>query len=111
MLADKGYAGAGDHARIPYQGRGKPASHKDANRAHAQLRSPDERANAQLKIWRILKHSGHGSATASRPPGRPHCWHGTRQDGIEDRRRHACQVEPKVTTRAGVKGAAECVRG
>jgi DDE superfamily endonuclease len=40
VLADKGYAGAGDHVRIPYRGRGKPASQKDANRAHAQLRSP-----------------------------------------------------------------------
>jgi hypothetical protein len=24
VLADKGYAGAGDHVRIPYRGRGKP---------------------------------------------------------------------------------------
>ena len=55
VLADKGYAGAGDHIRIPYRGRGKPASQKDANRAHAQLRSPGERANAQLKTWRILR--------------------------------------------------------
>ena len=28
---------------------------KKANRAHAQLRSPGERANAQLKTWRILR--------------------------------------------------------
>src|SRR5512135_698913 len=55
VLADKGYAGAGDHVRIPYRGRNKPASQKDANRAHAQLRSPGERANAQLKTWRILR--------------------------------------------------------
>jgi hypothetical protein len=26
-----------------------------ANRAHANLRSPGERANAQLKTWRILR--------------------------------------------------------
>ena len=26
-----------------------------ANRAHAKLRSPGERANAQLKTWRILR--------------------------------------------------------
>ena len=50
----RGYAGAGDHVH-PYRGRGKPASQKDANRAHAQLRSPGERANAQLKTWRILR--------------------------------------------------------
>ena len=28
---------------------------KDANRAHVKLRSPGERANAQLKTWRILR--------------------------------------------------------
>jgi hypothetical protein len=55
VLADKGYAGAGDHVRVPYRGRGKPPSQKDANRAHARLRSPGERANAQLKTWRILR--------------------------------------------------------
>jgi hypothetical protein len=54
-LADKGYIGAGDHVRTPYRGRNKPASQKAANRAHAQLRSPAERANAQLKTWRILR--------------------------------------------------------
>ncbi len=32
-----------------------PASQKDANRAHARLRDPGERANAQLKSWRILR--------------------------------------------------------
>jgi DDE superfamily endonuclease/Helix-turn-helix of DDE superfamily endonuclease len=55
VLADKGYHGAGDPVRTPYRGRGKPASQKDANRAHARLRSPGKRANAQLKTWRILR--------------------------------------------------------
>jgi hypothetical protein len=55
VLADKGYHGAGDHIRTPYRGRNKPASQKEANRAHAQLRSPGERANAQLKNWHILR--------------------------------------------------------
>jgi len=55
VLADKGYAGAGEHIRTPYRGRNKPTSQKDANRAHARLRSPGERANAQLKYWRILR--------------------------------------------------------
>jgi DDE superfamily endonuclease/Helix-turn-helix of DDE superfamily endonuclease len=54
-LADKGYHGAGDPVRTPYRGRNKPASQKEANRAHAQLRSPGERANAQLKTWHILR--------------------------------------------------------
>jgi hypothetical protein len=55
VLAGKGYTGAGDHIRTPYKGRNKPASQKDANRAHARLRGPGERANAQLKSWRILR--------------------------------------------------------
>jgi len=55
VLADKGYTGAGDDIRTPYKGKNKPASQKAANRAYAQLRSPGERANAQLKTWRILR--------------------------------------------------------
>ena len=53
-LADKGYRGS-THAKIPYQGKNKPESQKAANRAHAKLRSPGERANAQLKTWKILR--------------------------------------------------------
>jgi len=55
VLADKGYVGAGDHIRTPCKGKNKPASQKAANRAHAKLRGPGERANAQLKTWRILR--------------------------------------------------------
>jgi hypothetical protein len=33
----------------------KPQSQKDANKAHARLRSPGECANAQLKTWRVLR--------------------------------------------------------
>jgi hypothetical protein len=54
VLADKGYQGAA-HAKVPYRGKNKPGSQKDANRAHAKLRSPGEHANAQLKTWRILR--------------------------------------------------------
>jgi hypothetical protein len=53
-LADKGYQGSA-HAKIPYRGKNKPESQKEANRAHARLRAPGERANAQLKTWRILR--------------------------------------------------------
>ena len=53
-LADKGYQGSA-HAKIPYRGKNKPESQKQANRAHAKLRAPGERANAQLKTWRILR--------------------------------------------------------
>jgi DDE superfamily endonuclease len=52
-LADKGYQGS-SWAKIPYKGKNKPESQKDANRAHARLRAPGERANAQLKTWKIL---------------------------------------------------------
>jgi DDE superfamily endonuclease len=53
-LAGKGYQGS-TYAKIPYKGRNKPQSQNDANKAHARLRSPGERANAQLKTWRILR--------------------------------------------------------
>jgi len=56
-LGDKGYHGydeTGQHVITPYKGRNKPESCKEANRAHARLRGPGERANAQLKYWRIL---------------------------------------------------------
>jgi hypothetical protein len=53
-LADKGYHGS-TWAKTPYKGKGKPESQKEANRAHAKLRGPGERANAQLKAWKILR--------------------------------------------------------
>ena len=54
VLADKGYQGAAN-AKTLYKGENGPQSQKDANRAHAKLRAPGERANAQLKTWRILR--------------------------------------------------------
>src|SRR6201996_2619802 len=54
VLADKGYQGS-TWAKIPYKGRNKPESQKQANKAHAKLRSPGERANAQLKSWHVLR--------------------------------------------------------
>jgi DDE superfamily endonuclease/Helix-turn-helix of DDE superfamily endonuclease len=53
-LADKGYQGS-TYAKLPYRGKHKPESQKQANRAHAKLRAPGERANAQLKTWHILR--------------------------------------------------------
>jgi hypothetical protein len=52
-LADKGYQGS-TWAKVPYKGRNKPDPQKEANRAHAKLRALGERANAQLKAWKIL---------------------------------------------------------
>lgn len=48
VLADKGYPRCRGPVH-PVQGRSKPESQKQANRAHAKLRGPGERANAQLK--------------------------------------------------------------
>jgi|SRR6476469_1478454 len=56
-LGDKGYHGYDQTRRrviTPYKGKNKPPSQTDANRAHARLRGPRERANAQLKQRRIL---------------------------------------------------------
>jgi len=55
VLADKGYHGAGPPLITSYRGRNKPASQKEANKAHARLRAPGERANAQLRTWHILR--------------------------------------------------------
>ena len=55
VLADKGYHGTGDHIRTPGKGKNKPPPQTVANRAHATLRGPPERASAQLKTWRILR--------------------------------------------------------
>jgi hypothetical protein len=47
-LADKGYLGSA-RAKVPYRGKNKPEPQKEANRAHAKLRAPGERANAHPK--------------------------------------------------------------
>jgi hypothetical protein len=52
---NQGYIGAGEQVLTPCRGRNKPASQKAANSAHAKLRGPGERANAQLKTWGILR--------------------------------------------------------
>lgn len=54
-LADKGYQGAEGPMATPYKGHDKPLSQKAANRSHARLCRPWERANARLKGWRILR--------------------------------------------------------
>jgi hypothetical protein len=48
-LGDKGYHGIGPTGGTvitPYKGRNKHDQQKEANRAHARLRGPGERANA-----------------------------------------------------------------
>jgi hypothetical protein len=53
-LADKGYQGTA-YAKLPCEGRKSRNPQKQANKAHDKLRGPGERANAQLKIWHILR--------------------------------------------------------
>lgn len=65
VLADNGYHGAGPSVRVPYRrrhpdpdtGRCRPLSRgqKAVNTSHARRRGPGERANAQLKSWKILR--------------------------------------------------------
>lgn len=74
-FADKGYQGAGPAISVPCRsrridqatGRYLPlsANQKAVNSAHARLRAPGERANAQLKSWKILRqiHSSPCEAT------------------------------------------------
>lgn len=45
MLADMTHQAPGTRASTPYE---------DIDRAHHKLRAPGERANAQLKAWRII---------------------------------------------------------
>ena len=73
ILADKGYTGAGDPVLTPYRGRNKPASQKQADRAHARLCAPGERANAQLKTCsrpaQDLAHHAQAPLLPVREPG------------------------------------------
>ena len=65
VVADKGYQGAGPAVHVPQRrrrldrdtGRYRRLSQnqKDVNTAHARQRGPGERANAQLKSWKILR--------------------------------------------------------
>jgi hypothetical protein len=66
-FADSAYGGAGATVRIPYRRvrydratrkfarRNLSIGQKAVNRAHSGLRAPGERANAELKNWRILR--------------------------------------------------------
>ena len=53
-LGDKGYVGLDEVVLVRFKGCGEPQWKKEVNSDHAKLRSPGERAIAQLKNWRIL---------------------------------------------------------
>jgi hypothetical protein len=75
VLADTAYQGGGPVIRVPQRrrrldpdtGRYRPLSRnqKEVNAAHARQRGPGERANAQLKSWKVLRRirSCPGTAT------------------------------------------------
>ena len=48
VLGDNGYLGE-EHICVPYHGRNKPATQKDANPAHAVLSELAKHANAQAR--------------------------------------------------------------
>ena len=64
-VADTAYQGAGPHVAVPQRRRrldpdtGRyrrlSAAQKQVNTAHARMRGPGERVNAELKNWRILR--------------------------------------------------------
>ena len=64
-VADTGYQGAGPNVTVPQRRRrldpdtGRyrrlSRSQKEVNTAHARMRGPGERVNAQLKSWKILR--------------------------------------------------------
>ena len=64
-LADTAYQGGGPAIRVPYRrrpldpdtGRYRPlsANQQEVNTAHARQRGPGERANAEIKNWKILR--------------------------------------------------------
>jgi hypothetical protein len=76
-FADTAYHGLGPGVRSPFRrsrydrGTGKFArrelsqGQKEANRAHTALRGPGERANAELKNWRILRKIRSSPANAA----------------------------------------------
>jgi hypothetical protein len=62
VVADNGYRGSGfavpqrRRPRDPQTGRRRLSrNQREVNAAHARQRGPGERANAQLKSWRILR--------------------------------------------------------
>jgi DDE superfamily endonuclease len=76
-FADTAYHGAGNTIRIPHRRvgydkatqkfarRNLSTGQKTVNRAHSGLRAPGERANADLKNWRILRKIRSSPAHAS----------------------------------------------
>lgn len=65
VIAEGAYRGAGAHGEVPHrrpsrdpetgERRWLSANEKAVNSAHARLRGPGERANAQLKSWKVLR--------------------------------------------------------
>ncbi|MDP9828384.1 hypothetical protein J2S57_004133 [Kineosporia succinea] len=76
-FADSAYHGAGPTIRAPHRRlRRDPNTHlftrrelsagqRAANQAHSAVRAPGERANAQLKTWRVLRKIRSSPSAAS----------------------------------------------
>jgi hypothetical protein len=68
-LADKGYQGS-TWAKVPYRGKGKPESQKEANRAHAKLRAPGEGLTPSSKHGTSSPGYAEKGSLFPRPAGR-----------------------------------------
>ena len=124
VVADTAYQGGGQAIRVPQRrrrldpdtGRYRRLSRaqKEVNAAHARQRGPGERANAQLKSWKILRRDPQLPQPSDRP--------GQSRDGADpDRlrsswkgltipRRHCLvgNVVGEVIEHAGVSSSAQC---
>jgi hypothetical protein len=88
VLADKGYQ-CSTYAELPYRGKNEPESQKQANMAHAKLRSPGERAIALTRSLTRMEKAHRIPAyrfRLSRLSGSPH----SRKSGINLSRRCHC---------------------
>jgi len=100
VLAGKGYHGAGAPVLTPYRGRNKPASQKDANRAHAQLRSP---ASAPTPSSKPGASCAHSAAAHGRPASWPRPSTSFRPARPDDEDAH-CQAKLELGWRCNIKG-------
>ena len=77
-FADSAYRRAGPTVRVPFRRsrrdadtnrfvrRALSAGQQAVNRAHSALRAPGERANADLKNWRLLRNTRSSPSDATR---------------------------------------------
>jgi hypothetical protein len=99
-LGDKGYHGydeTRERVTTPYKGKNKPDSQKDANRAHARLRGPGERANASSSTGASCTKSASAHAGSVDSPKPSTCYRTTKQPQDEKGSLHARKIARDMT--------------